>query len=275
MRIERQDSLMYRFDSQDEILNFTDESKFQAGKEEFVGMSLPEWDAVKKTAESNWKEGIETLERYINDLQSVVIPQLKSTIRKTTWTFDADADDIDFERMMNGEAYARKVERESGDGPPTVTVFIDTTTPCFEQSMNILWRGAAAIAMAIILEEKGYPVEIWAVNGSYLFARKHHPVITCCRLKAPGDTIDRSTMVNMVSGWFYRTSTFTLLETICSVEEEPVASGYGMCYSPNSEQLDELSRDGNRVYASGVFSQKGAEALICDEVEKLAFQSEA
>lgn len=84
-----------------------------------------------------------------------------------------------------------------------------------------------------------------------------------------------STLVNTVAGWFYRTVTFTLMDTICAKTKETCSSGYGCVYNPTETDLDEITPDALRVYSSGVFTFNGAVSLMESELGKLADSSEA
>lgn len=261
---------LFKFDSMTDVKEYTDAKLWkQSGRKEFIGADIETWeDADFKTIVA-WKEGQEVLAQYIERLQTAALPEIKSRMRKTEWSFD-DGDEIDLDRMQQGLPYRRRTVREAGgSGPAEMTIIIDTTTPFFQKSMDVLWRGAAAVALTHILEEKGYRVELWVSNGSRLWADDPKPVMTCACLKRTSDPLDTSTLINTVSGWFYRSITFTLLETICAKNNHLVEYGYGNCASPMPKDLDSISTDELRVYSSGVYSYQGAYDMILAEVERV------
>jgi len=108
---------------------------------------------------------------------------------------------------------------------------------------------------------------LWVINGSTLYRGKGTKVMTACCLKRTHDPLDLGTIINTVSGWFYRTETFTLLKTICDRRGEEVAYGLGQCYYPTEKDLDQLTTDKLRVYSSGVFSFSGAYDLIVSQLK--------
>jgi hypothetical protein len=171
--------------------------------------------------------------------------------------------------MMAGQpAFFKKTERKEKSGPTEMTIVIDTSTPYWVDPQDVLWRGAAAIALTHILEEKGYKVELWVINGSNLYREIN--VMTACCLKRPADPLDSSTLINTVSGWFYRTAIFTLLSTICEKEGQEMNIGYGGAYTAVESELDLLTVDELRVYSAGFFTFDGALGVIEAEMKKLA-----
>jgi hypothetical protein len=261
-------SRMYLFESMTEVTKYIRPDLFRVRGDGFVGEDLPTWDKVSERTTRDWAEGMYILSQYVEKLSKEPLPEIKSHKRQVKFV-EADGDEVDFDKLRAGQPFWRKSVREETTGPTTVTIITDTTTPCSRNPEDILWRGAAALALTILLEAKGYGVEVWVVNGSHLFGNGKKPVFTACCLKRCSDPLDQSTLVNMVAGWFYRTVTFTLLETICKNENRKPESGYGMASSPVQDDLDLLTSDELRFYSSGVYSFNGALDVIRSELEKV------
>lgn len=269
----RDDYEIYAFDSQAALQRFCDDRLFMIESDtSWYGLEKDEteWEAIVEKCESSWNFGLETVKAFTERLSKIKIPELKSRKRQTK--FDTEGDDIDLDKLRQGdEKFFRKSEREQSTGSTEVTIFIDTSTPYFQDAEDILWRGAAAIALAGILEDKGYKCEIWVVNGSNLFSNKPgKPIMTACKVKDCQSPFDLSSLTNAVSGWFYRATTLTLLKTLAKVTDNQLAWGLGPCATPKPVHLDQLSQDENRVYVSEVFSFSGACQVIEREVEKLS-----
>lgn len=261
---------IFQFDSATEVKNFSQGDKFKKQTASFLGERLDNWKAVEKRIDRDWAEGMYILNSYLERIKKIELPAIKSRKRKTTYSA-TEGDEIDFDRLYAGESeFWKTTSREDTDGPSTVTILIDTTTMANEEVENILWRGAAAIALTKVLEEKGYSVELWVVNGSKLYRNENTQVMTACNLKKCSDPLDTSTLINTVAGWFYRTVIFTLLYTICDQQGKRPEIGLGRCYTPDQNDLDKLTTDANRVYVSGVFSFDGAMDVIQSELAKLA-----
>ena len=266
--------LMVSFDSQAEVTNYIDPDLFQFQGESFVGeQNLDTWPKVHARTQRDWQEGLYIIQEFVDELLKQDIPEIKSHKRRVEFD-EVEGDEVDLERLYQGQAAFRSSKREATTGPRELTIMIDTTTPAFKDSKDILWRGAAALALSSVLEEKGYSVEIWVVNGSALFKREYKPVYTSCCLKRCSDPMDMSTLVNTVSGWCYRSVTFALLDTICKNFGKEREFGYGQCETPTMDDLDCISKDELRVYASGVFSFQGALSMIQAELEKVVQLSE-
>ncbi len=259
---------IWQFDSVAEVTGFSAAAKFMSLSEGFVGEDLQSWDAVQKRTERDWAEGMYTLNQFVERLRKMEIPEIKSHKRKVQFN-DHEGDEVDYDRLYSGQAFYRKSERESVEGSTIVTVVIDTTTPAHKDSTNILWRGAAAIALTEILEEKGYSVNLWVVNGTELYEGSSRPIMTACCLKRCSDPLDSSTLINTVAGWFYRTVTFTLLFTICGKQGKKPAMGLGKCHTPSQDELDYITPDELRMYLAGVFSFDGTISAIRHELNRI------
>ena len=260
-------AFMLKFDSMTQVTEYVDPTLFRSRDKSFVGEKFKEWDDAENMTQQPWDYGAEVLQTFVDRLTSASLPQLKGKVRKTEWSY-TDGDEIDLERMQRGEPYMRRTIRESTHGASELTILIDVTTPYHMESEDVLWRGAAAVALVKLMEERGYRCEVWVVNGSELFADSRRPVMTACCLKRCSDPLDCSTLVGTVSGWFYRSVTFTLLDTICEKNEHPVAPGYGSCATPMPKDLDSVSTDEHRIYSSGVYSFSGALDMIVGEVQR-------
>lgn len=193
---------MFVFDSMTDVVSYVNPNLFEKHRASFIGEELNTWDSVQERSRSDWEEGMEILHMYIDRLSKIEIPKIKSHKRKTTFN-ETDSDEMDYDRMREGQAFWRKSEREETHGPTTVTIVIDTTTAASQDVENILWRGAAAVALTQLLEVKGYSVELWVVNGSNLYDDKPgKSVQTACCLKRCSDPLDSSTFINTVACWF-------------------------------------------------------------------------
>lgn len=239
---------------------------------EFIGRELNTFDDVKGAITSNWDEGILTMMEFTERLEKETIPEIKSL--KARRRYNHEEGEIDTDRMLGGNPdYFYKLEKEEDGKLPEVTIVIDCTGACSIDSMDLLWRGAAAIALTKILEEKGYRSEIWACSGSRFY--HEHPdrgVVVTTQLKKTSDPLDVSTLINTVSGWFFRTEMFTLWATIARREGKSLAWALGRPYSLTEAELDLITVDEKRIYSTGVFTFSGAASLMIDQLKKIATQ---
>lgn len=274
VKTSKSGGVIFEFSGQSDMTEYVDGDTFkqQDSTGDFTGRKFNSWAEVEKSTQETWEDGIQELQMFIERLQKTEIRPIKSHKRIIVW--GTSGEELDLERLQAGDPNCWKsYKREKTDGPTTLTVIIDTSTPWTVDSMDILWRGAAAIALTHLLEEKGYSVELWVVAGSTLFANKSYPCMQACCLKKTSDLLDMSTLVNTVAGWFYRTVTFTLMNTICNKTGERMSDGYGRVYNPTEVDLDQITPDALRIYSTGVFTFNGAVSLMETGLGKLADDS--
>lgn len=274
-------AVIFQFEGQTDMTDYVDSGKFmecrqESGTEnfgEFTGKDFSTWEELQEFTKSVWEDGLQELEMFVERLRKTEIRPIKSHKRTVVW--GPTGDELDIEKLQAGDPNCWKsYAREKTDGPTSLTIIIDTSTPWHVHSADILWRGAAAIALTHILEEKGYSVELWVVAGSHLFASKPYPCVQACCLKKTSDPLDAATLVNTVAGWFYRTVTFTLMRTICAKTHETRAGGYGSVYTCNEDDLDQITPDALRIFSAGVFTFNGAVSLMEAQLGKLADDSD-
>jgi hypothetical protein len=257
---------LFKFESVTEMIGFVDGKHYKEMEAGFVGARLGSWEDAMKKAENVWAEGRFTLDQFIEKLKKLSLPEIGSFVRQTNFDSD-DGDEIDMDRLNNGEPFWRKTEREQKSGCMEVTVFSDVSANAGTSPLDLLWRGAAAIALTSVLEDKGYSVDLWVVEGTTVGWNKKN-IINACRVKAPGVPMVFDTIVNSMAGWFYRTVDFTLYRTQLA-HLNIVSEGYGGAYTPIPAELDMISPDPNRIYSSGVFSFDHAATLMEREIGNL------
>lgn len=275
VKVSKSKAMMFVFEGESDLVNYVDPKTFrerETGADR--GREFSSWEEVMKAAQEAWEDGIEQLGMFTERLREIEIKPIKSHKRVVVWGPGPDGE-LDLERMQQGETNCYKTyKREKTDGPTSLTVIIDVSTPWHIDSFDILWRGAAAIALTYLLEEKGYSVELWVAHGSTFFANKPYPGILAACLKRTSDPLDMSSLVNTVAGWFYRTVIFTLMRTIGIKTGERICESLGQVYNPTETDLDEITPDALRIYSTGVFTFNGACNLMESELEKLADSGE-
>lgn len=263
---------VFLFDSMVEVFDYINpklsDTYLQAGSG-FIGEKFESWADVQNKAKSAWDYGMSVLQSFVERLQKIDMPELKSRKRRVRFNTDG-GDEVDIERLLTGQPYWRESRREESSGPTEVTIVMDATATAGVAADNILWRGAAGVALAQILEQRGYLVELWIVDAGKLFADSQNQVIIACNLKRPQDPLDVSTLVNVASGWFYRTVTFTLMASICEKTGHPLSPGLGRVYMPKPADLDAITPDELRIFSAGVFTFSGAVQVIEREMQRFA-----
>ena len=270
-------SVAYVFDSVEELLDdvqtipeerFGDNGYISIKDGRFIGRRFESWDDVYAAAQSVWSEGLEIVDRMLADLDGISLPRPTSRRRRTRFSED-DGDELDYDRFRDGRDFWRSSRRENTRGPATITVLVDVGANCGVKHSDILWRGAAAIALTKRLEEAGYRVELWTVHLA-----AHAWQDGCCDvdsfqavcLKRPGDPLDISTLVAAVSGWFFRTAMLRI-KRLGTLE---LLDGCGAHRDPRPVDLDFVSHDEHRVLIAGAFNYQDAVAQVGNVLETLS-----
>ena len=227
-----------------------------------LGRTFESWDEVVATARRPWDEGLKTIESLAAELADSDLPKPVCRKRKLRWS-EVDGDEVDYDRLRGGGKFWRGTHRAKVLGSAVVSIVIDLNAKISVKHYDILWRGAAALAMTRILEEAGYRVELWSVHRAkevYSDGSGHfHAVL----LKRSSDPLDESTLVNAVSGWFYRTAMFR----VKAISESPV-SGLGGPREPGV-LVEELGIK-DPIVISGAYDRYGAISLARYALAKLA-----
>ena len=263
----------FTFQSVVEINEYVDKAKIEKYLESSsgnAGRSFRNFLELETATKEAWNEGLLTMNDFIEKLEKAELPKIKDL--KVKKVFNSSEGEIDFDRLMAGNPdHYLKTVSEKGEGNPEVTICIDTAAPWSVSATDVLWRGAAAIALVKVLEAQGYRTEVWTLSGSSIY--ENHPdrgVVAAACLKRPGDPLDISTLINTVSAWFFRYETFAMFATIAMKENQDLSPSLGQHYTPTQSDLDLLTTDQKRVYSAGVFSFNGALSLMLNELTKIA-----
>lgn len=230
----------------------------------FVGRKFSGLADAYAALQTVWTDGIEIVDRMTRELDSTDLPKPVSRRRKPRFSED-DGDELDYDRLRTGRAFWRTSRRQNTRGPATVTVVVDVCASCRVDHQDILWRGAAAIALTKRLEEAGYRVELWASMFSKENYRNSTNGFVAVCLKRPNEPLDESTLVNAVSGWGFRSLWF---QASC-LGTKQIHPNLGYPRAPTAQELDHITPDTNRVLIADAWKYEDAVAQVYTAVEKL------
>ena len=229
----------------------------------FVGRRFRDADDALAALQTAWSDGIEIVERMGRELDGANLPKPTSRRRKMRFS-ESDGDEVDYDRLRCGQDCWRTTRRQSTSGPATITVVVDVCANARVKHSDILWRGAAAVALTKRLEEAGYRVELWAVALSVENYYKVSGFNAVC-LKRPGDPLDESSLINAVSGWGFRSLWF-LASCFGSLEINP---SLGKARAPTSDELDRITPDAKRVLIADAWTYSEAVSLIRQTIHRI------
>jgi hypothetical protein len=176
----------------------------------FAGRSLVGWAEVAAAVNGVRAEEAGEVERMAGELAALDLPRPTDRKRRTRWSEDG-GDEIDHDRLRSGQLDCwRQQRRESCQAPQHVVVVCQIGALQSVPARDLLWRGAAAIALADLLEQAGYRVTLWACGRSVMNTFSRRPggevqySVRACRLKASDEPVNAAALANAVCGWMYR-----------------------------------------------------------------------
>jgi hypothetical protein len=222
------------------------------------------WDDFQRAVDSPWEEGLRIIEGMIDEMRSERLPEPKTRKRRQRWNED-DGDEFDKERMQTGKPFWLSSVRQETHGPTTLTIVIDTYAYSYRDSEEIMWRGAAALCLATILEDVGYRTEI--ITGTAFSRPYRYGSDNCfcgCIIKRHEDTFDLSSLAVGISGWFFRLGYVPVQQ--CGNKE--CDSGYGG-HGRMRPLLHHLTNDQNPMLVEDIWSRKAAVQWVKTQIESL------
>ncbi len=234
-----------------------------------VGRRFRGWNEARAAAESPWQDGLDILQEMIFevDRERIEVPAALDVRRRRRWAAD-DGDEVCLDRLRAGQDAWQSTARVAVNHPRQVTIFANVSASAGVSHDAILWRGAAAICLADLLEKQGYRVELWACEYGRSLHMDNQYSLDAAKLKGMAEPLDISTIVNSLSGWFFRTVFFQASH----VPALPVcpAAGRHANLTADVDAIAALARGSYPIVMDGIFSRDAALALIRKTVAALA-----
>jgi hypothetical protein len=234
---------------------------------DFIGRQFNGWSDLLSKANANWPEGQEIIARMLEEMAGCELPASASVRRKARWA--EDGDELDKDRLRAGQQDCwRAMARQSCRQPRTLSIVVNVVTPYSRESQEAMWRGVAGAVLANILEQAGYRVEFWAVQyGNNAYGDGLDTLQAVC-VKRADQPLDLPTLVNTISGWFYRTLFFQSYHT--DALEPDAGYAFARTITENSECVRELTGNGQAVVIDAIWDRAGAIEKVCQVIEQLA-----
>lgn len=224
----------------------------------FLGRDLRDWDQIKAAIDSEWTEGIEVIDKMIKECEDhIPKPQIRK--RRMKWN-DHDGDEIDIDRLRAGTDYWRMAHRPFVyNHGQAVTLLIHAGGNSFQNSMDLMWPGAASTVIAHQLEKSGYRTEVWTVSNIKGLFTNGDGCVTATKIKELSQPLDISTLATAISGWYYR-SIVMLSEGISHSGREPtVFYGQNVTITPI---VGEISKDKDIIVCTNVYNKTAAKSFV-------------
>jgi hypothetical protein len=256
------DTYLRVFESVDEMTAAADAALekgrvHEMGPARWVGREIDGWKDAMRKAKELWADGVEIIKRLAEEAKANVTSKPVSRKRRTAWSEDG-GDEIDMDRLRAGQAAWLECRRQSVSAPQVVSLVIDVTASARVRPEYIMWRGAAALVIADLLESAGFNVEIVAAFRSYKAFRNGNNYFLAYRLKRPDQPLDLATLVNAVSGWFFRTVVF---QTMYAERSLP-RNNLGQPMRISAEAASEAGCSEAPIIIDNVWTQDDAAQLV-------------
>ncbi len=246
---------------------------FHNGGARWIGRKFDGWEDVKTKANGYWPEGLELVQGMLYEIEreGSKLPPPVDQKRRKKWSNDS-GDDLDLDRLRSGQEYWQTMSKRPTNAPRRITLVANVSAACNVDHQKILWRGATAIVLADLLEKAGYRVDLWAVDAGRIFL-DCKPTISALMLKDSGQVLDIATVVNGLSGWFFRTVFFQTYHQNSRRHKRKLADGYGPARLPEPEEIQELAGTNTEVICiDDVWSLEAALRKVRQVIEKLNAQ---
>lgn len=238
----------------------------------FIGREFGGFADVVKACESTWQFGCDRVEELSRELEREELPRPTVVRRRRVWDEHA-GDEIDVDRWKAGEPFFRETTKVRTTGPRVIRFLVQLGANSYMGSDDLFWRGALAVTLARLVEDAGYRTEIHAFcMVEQLVIERGAPghVTTSLELKGAGDALDVSSLVNVTSGWFYRTAMFAAW----TVPNKRLCSHLGVTVEQSSPKAVEYLAAGARPWViADVYNKAGCVALARELLAELVAES--
>jgi hypothetical protein len=228
------------------------------GRGSFTGRSFKTWSDLEAAVKDAWQEGLDAVQAMIFEIdrEKHKLPTPVDIRRRKR--FADQGDDIDLDRLRSGQDAWIDCPRRQTQAPKAVTLFVNVAACGNVEPMEVLWRGAAAICLADLLEKNGYRVELWLCR--YVDLMGGPTTMVQVKLKDMASQVDISSLTNAVSAWFYRTAGFQATDN---------DTGRPLVIKSSQEPIKEVAGNTLTIVVDDVFTQAKALKLIRDTLAKL------
>lgn len=209
------------FNSMDEMINHAVEmnnkvnpflkGKVKKGASGFTGRKIEGGiEELVKVGKGVWEEGIEKYKEMRKELikRWDTEKNIPAEIRRRR-KHKEEGDELDVDKWKEGEEKMWiSSERVFMTGPQNVTLVVEASSPGIVHWERANVRGSLCVALADILEERGYTCDILFVDYcKYPYGSGEGEEYMCNSLvlKESGMPIDISSLVNATSTWYFRT----------------------------------------------------------------------
>jgi hypothetical protein len=189
-----------------------------------------DWARAAQYLSEPWPEAVAKIKYVVDFIRKMPdLPQPRSVKRKARWS-DCEGE-VGIDRALKGEPECyRDIRRNPSHAPMNVALLsnLESTKHWYiTNPSGLFYRSMAAIAVADVLEECGYSVEVWIWSrGLGVYPKPDDEQFLACKVKHAGDLVDYDAMADAMSDWFTTQAIFGVLAA--NPEVKPVSKGNGV-----------------------------------------------
>ena len=169
------------------------------------------------------------------------LPSMMKDMRQREFIYQTNAGNMSLSRLFAGRPDFMRRSKSLPQQKPIVGIGVNVSANADINANIVALRGIVATIAAEILELRGYPVEVFAVelgSGAYYQTRtlQGHEIprnnATIVKIKGAGEVFNEGKMQNALSAWFFRTGLF---HAIRMGDPEQVTGGLGSAMYGNDD----------------------------------------
>jgi len=231
-------------------------------REEFVGRKFEAEQDLYTAVASPWDEGLALFEKLRNNIADIVRPRRPRRRRKFR---EDEGDGVCPDRLNMGQAYWEGFGKPPRQAAPMITVACDMATSAGMRSESICWRGVSAFVISDMLEDAGYRVRLVAYSATDNALKGGGQNLLTYTIKDHNSPLNTSSLINSVSGWFYRTICFAAYFQQKAKGWPKPNTSLGRPRPLTSDEIDDLDLD---VDLSGIWNEDDARKAVEDTVSR-------
>ena len=167
-----------------------------------------DWQSMTRVFNNPWPKGLNLLDAMLRKLSGLELPAPKVNRRRRC--FSEVSGEVNIDRAMRGEVELfDDIARREISNPKVFRMVLPIGFSSDITPEEIVWTCVAAVAATDLLENAGRQVELIVAKANrYIYSDAMQSFGFVSILKSCTDPLDKSTLVNALSPWFYRTFLF-------------------------------------------------------------------
>lgn len=228
----------------------------------FIGRTFASLSDLMAKTWQPWPEGVALVDSMVDELKACDIMKPVSRLRVRRWSEDT-GDEMDLCRLRSGSPFWQESRRKVRSAPAVVSVVVNVATAYGYTARQAGWRGAAAVALAHLLESAGYRCDMWvmfAIAGGR-FNGCSRRCATAINVKRAQDPLDINAAASAMSAWFFRAWMIPDAHLFHRLRPSDTGGYSGSVqdeFSDKTKMLDAVIPPGRRIVIENAWTREAA-----------------